>query len=132
MDVKAETVPPGVGWSELTELQLQIIEWAMKRLVALPHSREDTIRHWFVARRLVVHYQGPKSTKTPWRLLFKLDRTNLYRVVCVADPGKKTLSWWTGTVMLRSLERPEVGPLPEVEVRPNVAPVKPGATQGAN
>jgi hypothetical protein len=107
MDIKAEEIPPGIGWNELSEEQKQVIDAAMIRFLPIFHER-NTIQHWFVARRLVAFYQGHPGTRTPWRLAYQLDKTKMYRVVCDVDPQNQQVSWHVARLQFRPITTPEL------------------------
>ena len=108
MDIKAEAVPLGIEWSTLSEQQKQVLDQAMLRFVPLVHSRENTIRHWLANRRLVAFYQGQAGRNSPWRLVYHVDGTKVYRVVCDVDPVAKTVSWHVGRIQFHPVKVPQV------------------------
>jgi hypothetical protein len=106
MDLKAEALPTSLDWSQLSDVQKDILDWAMKRFAPVFHDR-DVIRSWFVARRFVL-FNTSNDPEPTWRLTFQVSE-KVYRVICDYDPVEDKLSWWVGSIQFRPLKSPEVG-----------------------
>jgi hypothetical protein len=140
VDLKATDVPPGIDWSQLSEAQKQVIDSAMVRFLPISHNRELMTKHWYQNRRLVAFYQGAPGKRSPWRLVYQLDGTKLFRVVCDVNPETNEVSWWVGRIQFQPVSTPVRMKLPDVQPESEVATTmsiqsptrRPGLTKGAH
>jgi hypothetical protein len=121
MDLRADQIPHGIDWSQLSELQKEVLKRVMLRCVPVVHTME-LIQSWYVSRRLVLFNTEQRgSVESPWRVAYQLDGTKKYRVICDVNPNLNSINWWVQDAQFRSRKTPEKGFLIPPETKTKMA-----------